>query len=270
MSKIEAILCIDIDGTLIDSTERVHPNDVQQLLDFPKSIQPFLTTGRSLFSARGELHKHGLFRPSPIPLAGVYMNGGAAYLPNEVLYIRHLFSTSMRDDLITLAEKNPQSTFIFFSLDAGYVVNPNQYSQHFAKSHYLNPHLTGAEEVPEEIIKVMIVEKNRPVIEQIARNAAGLNAEMVYSLPHLFEINPLGITKAQTLTKLIEEMELKDVPIYAAGDGENDLSLFELSRASFAPGSAHPSILGKADHVIKSEKEGLLLPILKYITENEI
>lgn len=265
MTDLKAILCIDIDGTLIGSNETIHPNDVETLSNFPKSVQPILTTGRSLFSAKGILYENGLFTSSPIPLAGVFMNGGAAYLPNEVLCIHHIFSSTIRDDLIALAEKNPQSTFIFFSLDAGYVVNPNEYGQYFSNRNYLNPHLTTAEEVPEEIVKVMVVEKNRPVIEKIARNAAGLSAEMAYSLSHLYEINPLGITKAQTLTKLIDKMELTGVEIYAVGDGENDLSLFELSKASFTPASAHPSILEKADHVIKSENNGLLLPILNSI-----
>lgn len=262
MNNIQAILSIDIDGTLMDSKEAIHPNDIQLLLDFPRNIQPILATGRELYSTKPIFHANGLFHDSPLPLPGVFMNGGTAYLPNEVLYIHHYFPMSIRDELIALAENNPQTVFIFSTLNVSYVANPNL---NLADQDYLIPVQSPAEEVPEEILKVLIVEKDRAVLEQVVQSAAGIQAQMAYSLPFLFEINPPGITKAATLVKLIKKMGLTGIPIYAVGDGENDLSLFELSQVSFAPSNAHPAILEKADHVIVREEKGIFHPIFSYL-----
>ena len=70
---------MDVDGTLIDVDEKIHPKDVALLQDFPEDLQPFLTTGRSLHGAKGVLQQNGLFEGKPLSLPGVFMNGGAAY-----------------------------------------------------------------------------------------------------------------------------------------------------------------------------------------------
>jgi len=261
----QAILCIDIDGTLINSKEEIHPKDIQALSDFPETIQPILTTGRSLHSAKDVLHANGLFPSLPLPLAGVFMNGGAAYLPNEVLCLQYSFPNRIREALIALAVDNPRTTFSFFSIDAVHLVNANAFSEPMAQRFYLNAHLTSASDVPQEIIKVMVLEENRRLIEKIEMDSKQLEAEMAYSLPYLYEINPSGITKADTLRTLLKKMQLDDLPVYVVGDAENDLSLFRLARDSFCPETAHPSILACSNHIIPRNKDGLLMPILGHI-----
>jgi hydroxymethylpyrimidine pyrophosphatase-like HAD family hydrolase len=67
------------------------------------------------------------------------------------------------------------------------------------------------------------------------------------------------------LPPLIQALSLEQVPVYSAGDGQNDLGLFNLAVKSFAPSYAHPTILEQADHIIEREKEGMLTPILQEI-----
>jgi hydroxymethylpyrimidine pyrophosphatase-like HAD family hydrolase len=50
-----------------------------------------------------------------------------------------------------------------------------------------------------------------------------------------------------------------------AGDGENDLTLFEMATLSFAPLDSPPAIRTRADRVLDVRKEGLLAPILEEI-----
>lgn len=265
MKEKQAILCIDIDGTLINSKYEIHPRDIQILLKFPEVIQPILTTGRSLQSAKGVLQANGLFTAIPLPLAGVFMNGGVAYLPNEVLCVQHSFPPQTRDALITLAANNPRTTFSFFSIDAVHLVNTNPFSEHIAHRNYLNAHIADAWDVPQNIIKVMVIEQSRRMIEKIKMASKKLEIEMAYSLPYLFEINPSGITKAETLRVLLKKIQLDDLPIFVVGDAENDLSLFELARESIAPETAHTSILARSNHIIPQNKDGLLMPILGHI-----
>jgi hydroxymethylpyrimidine pyrophosphatase-like HAD family hydrolase len=113
----------------------------------------------------------------------------------------------------------------------------------------------------------MILDQNHNTLAEIKQLAAGLPIEGAYSLPFAFEINPPGITKANTLVSLLTTMGLDDLPVYIVGDGENDLSLFMKSVMSFAPSSAHPAVLTAADHIIPREKNGLLRPILELMAE---
>lgn len=256
---------MDIDGTLIDSKARVHPQDAQILENFPESIQPVITTGRILHSVKGVLQENGLFKVFNFPLPGVFMNGGIAYLPHEELCTIHAFAPQTREAIIRLAMDFPDTAFTFFTIGCVYLVNPNSFGEHISRLHYLDAHESDPSEVPEEVIKVMILESDPQVLKQIQNAAQDLNAEMAHSLPYAYEINPSGVNKANTLITLLKTMGLDKLPIYVAGDAENDLALFDLSQTSFAPATAQQSVLDRADHIIQHEKEGLLNPILAYL-----
>ena len=60
MTDRKAILCLDIDGTLIDAQGDVHPEDIQAINTLPDDLQLILTTGRMLHSAKGVLKQNGL------------------------------------------------------------------------------------------------------------------------------------------------------------------------------------------------------------------
>jgi Cof subfamily protein (haloacid dehalogenase superfamily) len=265
MTDPKSILCLDLDGTLIDSQEQLHPKDRQILAQFPEDIQPIFTTGRPLHSTKVVLQRNQLFNGSPLPLPGVFLNGGVAYLPQEALCTQHTFPLDTRDHLIDLCRSFWHSTFAFFSLFNIYLVNAMPFSRQVAHHYRFNALEKHFYEVPDEILKVMIIENDPQVLETIQNNLDGLRAEMGYSLPHLFEINPEGINKANTLKKLLTRMKLAQLPVAVVGDAENDLSLFKIAHTSFAPATAYPSILDRADHIIDREKDGLLEPILAQI-----
>lgn len=261
----KAVLCMDIDGTLIDADEQVHPQDIQVLQHFPPEVQPILTTGRILHSAKGVLQENGLFKQPCLPLPGVFMNGGAAYLPQEQLCIEHAFAQNARQALLQLSQAFPNSAFTFFSASEVHLVNPTPFAQHISRLHYLDARETAPKDLPERIIKVMVLEEDPQILNQIKAHTENWEAEMAFSLPYAYEINPPGITKANTLTRLLAVLGLKKLPIYIVGDAENDLSLFRLARRSFAPDTAHPTVLHQADQIIPRGANGLLEPILNQV-----
>lgn len=265
MVDLTAILCIDIDGTLIDAEEQLHPRDIEVLQSFPANIQPVLTTGRILHSAKGVLRNFGLFDGQPISLPGVFMNGGAAYLPGENLILEHTFYPSTRQRLIQLAEEHPQSAFTFFSLNVVHLVNPDPFSRSICDLHYLAAKDIPARDVPEEIVKVMVLDENVENLAQIKREAAGLDVETGYTLNYAYEINPPNITKANSLLVLLKEMQLDHLPIFVVGDAENDLALFARATLCFAPDTAHQAAIDHADRIISREPDGILTPILEQI-----
>jgi hydroxymethylpyrimidine pyrophosphatase-like HAD family hydrolase len=60
-------------------------------------------------------------------------------------------------------------------------------------------------------------------------------------------------------------MGYADLPVYAVGDGENDLALKDMVEQFFVPSTAQKSVRDHADVVIDRAQEGVLSPILDLI-----
>ena len=261
----KAILSLDIDGTLLDANEQVHPNDFQLLQHFPDEVLLVLNTGRPLHSAKDALYKNGLFTKQKLPMPSIFMNGGVAYFPGEQLYLDHPFDPAAGHELLQLTAEFPNTEFVFFAVDIAFLVNPTPFGGRIINQHGINAIGKADFGIVDNIIKALALNDDAEILEMIREKAKGMKAEMSYSLPFIFEFNPPGITKATTLMQLLEKMELQHLPVFAAGDGENDLSLFTLAKRSFTPDTAHPAILERADQIIARNKNGLLQPILEQI-----
>ncbi len=261
----QVILCLDIDGTILDSNEQVHPNDVRILRHLPPEIQLILTTGRPLHSAKPALQMNGIFQEQKLPIPGVFMNGGVAYFPNEQLCFEHPLSRETSQSILELSKTYPNSEFVFFTVSEAYLGNRTPFGDQVVRNHHIHAIGEVSGDLPDKIIKVLALNEDPEALEMILQATRGLNAEMAYSLPYIFEFNPPGITKGATLLHLLKELAMENRPIFAAGDGENDLSLFALAKRSFAPDTARPTILARADQIIPRQKNGLLLPILEKI-----
>lgn len=268
MTDPTAILCLDIDGTLIDANEKAHPDDIHRLQNLPPGLLLMITTGRILHSAKGVFRENGFPFTNPIPFPGVFMNGGVAYLPGEELHQHHTFKSQTRHKLALLSQAHPRSAFMFFAVDTVFMVNPTPFGEHIADLHHLAARPTRSEDLPDEIVKLMILDDHQTEIANIAEQAQEIPAEQAFSLPFAYEVNPPGVNKAASLIKLLKSMRHDGLPIYVAGDAENDLALFQLAHTSFAPTTAHPMVIERADHLIPRAEEGLLKPILTFIEQS--
>jgi len=266
-SRIKAVLCLDIDGTLTDHDMKIHPNDIGIIQDFPEFVLPILATGRDLVSAKKILAENQIFENTSLPLPGIFMNGGASYLSGEKLLISHNFSPETLKTLINLVKAYPDSIFGFFGTSSVYFLNRLPEIHRNPRIQILSPQELDDKALPETIVKMIVVEQEKSKIKAIEKSALELKAEIVYSLPYILEFTPPGINKAVGLSPLLQELSLEHVPVFTAGDGQNDLGLFNYAVKSFAPSYAHPTILEQADHIIDREKEGMLTPILNIIAQ---
>lgn len=264
-SQPRVVLCMDLDGTLIDQQEKAHPTDIAILNDFPQDVLLIPATGRSLPSARGVLSHNGILKAGPFPWPGVFTNGTVAQLPGETVIAVHYLENEFLPDLVELTRVFSATSFFFFQLDKVYLVNPTPIGRELSRLHYMDAIECQPDEVPLQINKAMAVEANLEIIDQIRQHTQDYPAEMGTSLPHIFEFTPPGITKAKGARALLEAMGYDSLPIYAVGDGENDLTMKGMARQFFVPSTAQQAVRNQADVVIDRAKNGILTPILDYI-----
>jgi hydroxymethylpyrimidine pyrophosphatase-like HAD family hydrolase len=106
---------------------------------------------------------------------------------------------------------------------------------------------------------------SRRCLDAIADAVASWPVESAFSLPPLLEITNHHINKASGIIALLQKIGRSGQSFYAVGDGENDLPLFQVATASFAPSTAPEPIKAAASHIIDASRDGLLGPILQFI-----
>lgn len=258
------IICFDFDGTLVDGQGRIHPRDIE-ILAGERSAIFIPTTGRPLHSVRYTFEQNGLFVGQPIPFHLVLQNGAAVYRPDEILHAHHPFAPDVQAALIETALSYPQVTFFLFSLAEVYVLWPNEVGMAMARRFALDTQPFVQSSRQRRFTKLMGIAKAPDPLRAVATAIADLALERFYSLPTVLEINRAGIDKGRTLAALLDDLGLDSTHVIAAGDGENDLPLFDLATLSFSPDTSPAAIRARADHVVNVRETGLLAPLLQTI-----
>ncbi len=113
--------------------------------------------------------------------------------------------------------------------------------------------------------KLMCLSEDITSLKRIESMVNGLEVESAYSMPTIFELTPMGVNKGSGLTKLLKHLNYGDRDLYTAGDGGNDLPMLKMANKSFTAMTSPEYIKDQVDHVIDTEKNGLLTPMLEII-----
>jgi hydroxymethylpyrimidine pyrophosphatase-like HAD family hydrolase len=260
------IICFDMDGTLLDEQGCIHPNDAA-LLGSPEPRAAFIPcTGRPTASVRFAFARAGLFRGRPIPFHMLLQNGALLMARGERELAFRAFAPGVQQDLLALAQRFPAVTFLFLSSTSIYVLWPHPFGVALAGSFgfTLRPLAQAGSDVA--FGKVMCMSDSPAALDALRAAIASWPVESARSMPPLLEITNRGVDKGSGITALLEHAGLSGQPFYAAGDGENDLPLFRLAAASFAPSTAPDRIRSAASQVIDVSRSGLLAPVLDVVS----
>jgi HAD superfamily hydrolase (TIGR01484 family) len=260
----EPVVCFDFDGTLVDGEGRIHPSDVEVLgSDVRATLVP--ATGRPLHAVRHVLERHGLFAGRQIPFPLVLENGAAVYGAGERLREQHPFVPDVQADLVTAMLASPRVTFLLFSLDTVRMLWPSEAGWQMVRRFALSTRPFSQEtDADAPLTKVVSIAETPEMLHAFAAGIADLALERAYSLPTVLEFTRVGVDKGRGLGALLGERPA-GAKLVVAGDGENDLPLFDLADLSFAPEDSPASIKARADHVFDVREGGLLAPILRMI-----
>jgi len=256
------IVCFDLDGTLLDREGRIHPEDIRILAENREAV--FIpSTGRPLHAVKRMFARHGLFAGLPLPFPLVLQNGSLLYLPGEVLKAFSPFASDVQLQPMELFRCEPEITFLLLSINQIHVLWPHPFGVQAAESYdfLIQPYAPSGE--PDAYSKIMCLSQNAETLRRLADASQGLAVERARSMTTILEFTPQGVHKGGGFDRLKEALCLNGTPVYAAGDGENDLDLLERALVSFAPRHSLETVRSKVNRVIDVEREGLLRPILR-------
>ena len=91
------------------------------------------------------------------------------------------------------------------------------------------------------------------------------NSDLKPSRNYYCDVAPVKVSKGNAVKSVCEYFEIKPEEIVTIGDGENNLSMFELTPNSVAMGNSLPEIKEKANYVTDSNDEDGVAKVLGFI-----
>jgi hypothetical protein len=256
------IICFDLDGTLFDPQGRIHPRDIA-ILTSESEINFIIATGRSLQSVRAMFTKNDLFTDVRIPFPLVLQNGSVIYKHNEILAGFFPFSSDTQSQLIEIIRNFPQISFYLFGVKETHLLWSTAFGLDSAERFGMQSRPYQNNGTNYNFSKIMCVSEDNDLMKKLAQIIQDLEVEISFSMETLLEITPQGIDKGSGLGQLLSLLNKTTVNLFFAGDGENDLPLFDTAQYSFAPAKSPEIVRIYADEIIDTGKRGLLTPMLE-------
>lgn len=256
------IICFDLDGTLVDEHGRIHPADIGVLVN-TKDVLFIPCTGRPMDSVIAMFHSNGLFQDAPLPFPVVAQNGSAVFKPGEEILFYKCFPKDVQQQMIEYFDQYPEISFMLMEKNRTLLMHPNEVG-----TYWMNRFTSSWEECDEnsrrnDIGKATCISDDKEVHADLTNRLRLMPLEIGVSMSAIYDINPKGVSKRSGVLSLMEHLGLSDSPVYAAGDGENDLELFSLAKATFSPATSPAHIQAKSDYVVDVVQNGILTKALE-------
>jgi Cof subfamily protein (haloacid dehalogenase superfamily) len=265
--RFEAIL-VDIDGTLIDEEQRIHPRTKEVLVAAEAAgVRVMLATGRSTISTRPVLEELGLKTPALVfNGAGLWCPIARRMLEEQVLSNRTLqraLAFGTQRDLLT----------VLMTADAKMASPPKDALEEEALSG-----LHGLVIVPradltaEFVMRVTFYSQGHASSDALADDVGAAIDQPMYvthfplnalashraSRASCLDLHPPCRGKAEGVRILRERFGIPAERVVAVGDATNDIPMFEAAGLAVAMRTSMPEALAAADRVI-GDNEGTSL-----------
>ena len=255
-----ALVVTDLDGTLSDADERVHPSSARAVRSLQAAGVPVLVaTGRRPRMAARVLEPAGLAGPA------VVLDGALGLdLRDGRLFHRVTFPVP--------AARAVLGAFIAAGLEpcvyadrpgVDFVVGerPATHPRHLARSLPLVA-VDDLERVveAEPVLTFSVVGRPAGLLEPVARALGGAGSasvvrDLVYG-DHTLQVRPPGVSKWSGVLAFCADQGLDPGRVLAVGDGANDLELLEAAKVACAVAGASPAVLARADYVLGRPGDG--------------
>ena len=126
-------------------------------------------------------------------------------------------------------------------------------------------------ELPINKLQVLQTEDKIEEIFYILRRKYYKKYEIFRTAPRQLEILPCEISKGRALLQLMKLHNWSSKDVIAFGNGENDVSLFEIVESSYAMGQSCDYVKEKAAYITKTnDEEGIYYALLHHVINRSL
>ncbi len=271
MGKFDGILiCTDLDGTLLGGDKTVSKENFEAIEYFKANGGLFsFVTGRMPVTTKKIID---MIKPN-CPFGCI--NGGGLYDYEREKYV---WSTNLSPEFVHLvkcAEEHIENIgYQANTLDEVIFCRENSAMARFRL-------LTGAPDIRRSVdkiegavAKIVFGDENPENINLIEKlctsHPLAHKFSFVRSERTLFEILPKGISKATSLEKLAEHMNISIERTVALGDYNNDVEMLKRAGVGIAVANACPEAKAAADYVTVSNEESAIAKVICDIESGKI
>jgi hydroxymethylpyrimidine pyrophosphatase-like HAD family hydrolase len=263
------LVVTDLDGTLSDAAERIHPASVRAVRALEAAGIPVLVaTGRRLRMACAVLEAGGLAGPAVV-LDGAL---GIDLRDGRVFHRAAFPPEAARQVLAAFAGAGLSPCVYTDRPDADLVVDehPSTHTGHLARARPFVATDDLARVVGTEAVHAFAVVGRpaallEPVLAGIgAAGSASIVRDLIYG-GSTIQVRPPGVSKWSGVLAFCADRGLDPGRVLAVGDGANDLELLEAAAVACVVATAGPAVLARADHVLGPPSDGGWAVVLELV-----
>ena len=271
------LVCIDIDGTLLNSRKMVTKKTKKVLKEaYDKGVHIVITTGRIFNNAA---YYSDLLGVKSVVIAA---NGGIIREKDEdkIIYIKEL-EKGKCEKILELAEKYNVGAH-FHTPDKVFTNNYWQNIITYAAMSFRKPENRKVKtnviktkdewdkvfkEHSKDIVKCIIIEFNKKKKAKFREELSKISGlEIASSGFYNIEINKEGTSKGEAVKYLADYYGIKREEVIAVGDNENDLSMIKYAGFGVAMGNAIEEVKKEANYVTDTNNnDGVAKLVEKFI-----
>lgn len=261
------LLCLDMDGTLLNSSSEVLPSSVDALrMARDRGVRVILATGKARPAAMKALENVGLagdeYNIVGVKTPGIFLQGLQVYGMNGCVLGGGTLDMSIARNILSYAVENDVSITCFLGDEC---VSP-KITKELEELHYRYyepyPQVLSIDDIVQgpSIRKMLLM--HDPDSIKILRaymddQLESTNAGTMQAVETMLEIVPRGFNKWTALQLLISHLDgIHADQVMAIGDGENDLEMIQGAGIGVAMGNAVPPVKNAADVVVSTNDDG--------------
>jgi hydroxymethylpyrimidine pyrophosphatase-like HAD family hydrolase len=254
------LVVTDLDGTLSDAAERIHPASVRAVRDLEAAGIPVLVaTGRRLRMTLAVLEAGGLAGPA------VVLDGALGLdLRDGRVFHQVAFPAAAAVRVLEVFGDAGLSPCVYVDRPGVDLVvgdHPSTNPGHLARARpWVATDDLDRVASDEPVYTFAVVGRPAALLEPVLREvgaagSASIVPDLVYG-GFTLQVRPPDISKWSGVLAYCAEQGIDPARVLAVGDGANDLELLDGAAVACAIATATPDVLARADHVIGPPSSG--------------
>lgn len=252
------LICVDIDGTLLNDHKVLLPRVRQSLRDASE-----MGVRIALISGRMPAGVESIEKELGISCIKVCNAGTYILMGDHCVHAEYLLPSTMKNIYLEIAKKNHLPLWIFqdrkwFVTDIDRYIEREieiiEYQPEIVDAEYLADQWEEEGRGPSKLLIAASPERISKIAQEIEEHAWE-DVDTACSADTFLEIYPKGITKGTALVTICEQLDIPLESVIAFGDHELDIPMIETAGVGVAMGNAIKELKSAADFVTKTNNE---------------